>query len=161
MRLGVFFFVKFKKNISLEISHHFFVRRCRVNRFFFNLGLFTLYFNLLLFYIELSIGICITWIVKKENIKIESFPPLADLVLDNIYIYIYIFSLCTHTYVYMCVCNHIYIYIYLHGYWADLMHLILYRDAFLSFSVCANVCVCVCMCLRACMYLRKPCLMLV
>ena len=52
--------------------------------------LFALYFNLLLFYIELSFGFWITWILKKQNPKIELFPPLADLALNDIYIYIYI-----------------------------------------------------------------------
>ena len=32
--------------------------------------LFAMYFNSLLFYIELSIGFWITWILKKENPKI-------------------------------------------------------------------------------------------
>ena len=36
--------------------------------------LFALYFDLL-FYMELSIGFWITWILKKENPKIESFSP--------------------------------------------------------------------------------------
>ena len=57
--------------------------------------LFVLYFDLLLFYMEFSIGFWITWILKKENPKIESFPSSADLALDNniyyIYIYIYIY----------------------------------------------------------------------
>ena len=52
--------------------------------------LFVLYFNLLLFYIKLSIGFWITRILKKENLKIESFPLSTDLALDIIYIYIYI-----------------------------------------------------------------------
>ena len=52
--------------------------------------LLTLYFNLLIFYIELSIGFWITRILKKENPKIESFPPSADLALDNIKVYIYV-----------------------------------------------------------------------
>ena len=51
--------------------------------------LFALYFDILLFYIDPSIGFWITWILKKENPKIELFPPLADLALNNIYIYIY------------------------------------------------------------------------
>ena len=46
--------------------------------------LFALYFNLLSFYIELSVGFCITCILKKENLKLESFPPSGDLALDNI-----------------------------------------------------------------------------
>ena len=50
--------------------------------------LFALYFNLILFYIELCFGFWITWILKTENPKIESFPPSADLILNNIYIYI-------------------------------------------------------------------------
>ena len=49
---------------------------------------FSLYFDLLLFYIDLSTGFWITWILKKENPRIELFPSLADLALDNIYIYI-------------------------------------------------------------------------
>ena len=49
--------------------------------------LVALYFNLLLFYIELSFGFWITGILKKENSKIESFQPSADLALDNIRIY--------------------------------------------------------------------------
>ena len=57
--------------------------------------LFALYFNLL-FYIELSFGFWITWIVKKENPKIESFQPSTDSALDNVYIYIYIYKH-THT----------------------------------------------------------------
>ena len=40
--------------------------------------LFALYFNLLWFYIELSIVFWIKWILKKENTKIESFSPSAD-----------------------------------------------------------------------------------
>ena len=52
--------------------------------------LFALYFNLLLFFTELSIGFWITWILKKEDPKIELFLPLADLMLDKIYMYIYI-----------------------------------------------------------------------
>ena len=51
--------------------------------------LFTQYFDLLLFYMEPCFGFWIKWILKKENPKIESFPPLADLALDNIYIYIH------------------------------------------------------------------------
>ena len=50
--------------------------------------LFALHFNLSLFYIELSIGFWITWIFKKENMKIELFPSSVDLVLDNIRVYI-------------------------------------------------------------------------
>ena len=46
--------------------------------------LFALNFDLILFYIEISIGFWITWILKKENPKIESFPPSPNLVLDNI-----------------------------------------------------------------------------
>ena len=53
--------------------------------------LFALDFNLLLFYNEQSIGFWIMWILKKENPKIESLPPSANLALDNIYIYIYIY----------------------------------------------------------------------
>ena len=53
--------------------------------------LITLHFNLLLFYIELAFGFWIAWIEKKESPKIESFPPLADLALDNIRLYIYIY----------------------------------------------------------------------
>ena len=41
---------------------------------------------LLLFYIELSVEFWITWILKNENPKIESFPPSADLALEYIYI---------------------------------------------------------------------------
>ena len=52
--------------------------------------LYSLYFNLLLFYTELSLGFWITRILKKENPKIESFLPSANLVLDNIRIYTYI-----------------------------------------------------------------------
>ena len=59
-------------------------------RFFFDMELFSLYFNSSEFYIELSFGVWITWILKKENLEIVSFPPSADLTLDNIYIYIYI-----------------------------------------------------------------------
>ena len=55
--------------------------------------LFVLYFNLLLFYIKLSIGFWITRILKKENLKIESFPLSTDLALDIIYIYIYILDM--------------------------------------------------------------------
>ena len=40
--------------------------------------LFVLYFNLLLFYIELFILLWIKWILKKENLKIELFPPSAN-----------------------------------------------------------------------------------
>ena len=46
--------------------------------------LFAQYFNLLLCYIELSIGFRTTRTLKKENPKIELLPPLADLVLNNI-----------------------------------------------------------------------------
>ena len=58
--------------------------------------LFALYFQILLFYIELF------WIlnyvdIEEKNIKAESFPPSADLALDNIYIYIYV-CVC------VCVC---------------------------------------------------------
>ena len=53
--------------------------------------LFALYFSLLLFYIKLSFGFWITWILKKENPKIELFPTSADLALDNMSIYIYIY----------------------------------------------------------------------
>ena len=53
--------------------------------------LFALYFNLLLFYIELTFGFWITQILKKENPYIESFSPTVDMVLNNIYIYIYIY----------------------------------------------------------------------
>ena len=42
--------------------------------------LFALFFNLLLFYIELYKGFWIAWILKKENPKIESFPTSADFV---------------------------------------------------------------------------------
>ena len=52
--------------------------------------LFALNFDLLLIYIELSIGFWITRILKEKNTKIESFLPSADMTLDNIYIYIYI-----------------------------------------------------------------------
>ena len=45
--------------------------------------LFVQYFNLL-FYIELLFAFWITWILKIENPKIESFSSLANLVLDNI-----------------------------------------------------------------------------
>ena len=63
--------------------------------------LFAWHFNqILLFYIELSIGCWITWILKKENPRIESFPQSADLAYDNIRIH-------THT--------HTYIYIYIYG----------------------------------------------
>ena len=51
--------------------------------------LFALYFNLLLFYNDLSIGVWITWILKKENPKIESLPPSDDMALDDICIFIY------------------------------------------------------------------------
>ena len=51
---------------------------------------FALYYNLL-FYIELSVGFWIRWILKKENPKMQLFQPLGDLALDNIYIYIYIY----------------------------------------------------------------------
>ena len=67
---------------------------------------------LLLFYTALSIGFWITWILKKENPKIESIPPSADLALGNIRIYIYIYIYIhthTHTYIYI----YIYIYIFL------------------------------------------------
>ena len=37
--------------------------------------------------------------IEEINPKIESFPPLADLVLDNIYIYIYIYNI--YIYIYM------------------------------------------------------------
>ena len=71
--------------------------------------LFALFFNLL-FYIELSFEFLIMMVLKKENPKIESFPPSADLALDNahthththththiyIYIYIYIYDICWH-----------------------------------------------------------------
>ena len=53
--------------------------------------LFALYFDLSLFYIELSFGFLITRILSKDNPKIESFPPLDDLALDHIRIYIYIY----------------------------------------------------------------------
>ena len=43
-----------------------------------------LYFNLLSFYIELSIGFWIRRILKKENPKFELFPTSADLALDNV-----------------------------------------------------------------------------
>ena len=46
---------------------------------------------------EFSIGFWITWILKKENPKIESFLPSTDLALDNIYIYTYIY---TYQYIY-------------------------------------------------------------
>ena len=49
--------------------------------------LFALYFNLL-FYLELSFEIWITWILKRENPKIESFVQLADLALDDLRIYL-------------------------------------------------------------------------
>ena len=52
--------------------------------------LFEMCFNLLLFYTELSIGFWITWILKRENPKIEPFPPATDLVL-YIYIYLYLY----------------------------------------------------------------------
>ena len=61
--------------------------------------LFALYFNLFLFYFEFSFGFWITWILLKENPKIESFRSSADLLLDNIreiyiyIIYIYIYKL--------------------------------------------------------------------
>ena len=51
--------------------------------------LFAVYLNLLLFYIELFFGFRVTWILKKENPKIESFLPSADLASGNIRIYIY------------------------------------------------------------------------
>ena len=51
---------------------------------------FPLYFDLLWFYIEHSIGFWITWILKKENPNIGTFPQSADLALDYIYIYIVI-----------------------------------------------------------------------
>ena len=44
---------------------------------------FALYFNLLSFYIVFSIGFWITYILKKENLKIELFQLLSDLALDN------------------------------------------------------------------------------
>ena len=47
-----------------------------------------MYFNLLLFYIEPSVGFWISWILMKENSKLEVFPTSADLTFDNIYIYI-------------------------------------------------------------------------
>ena len=55
--------------------------------------LFPLYVNLL-FHIELSTEFLITWILQKENPKIELFPPSADLALDNIRIYIIIIMSC-------------------------------------------------------------------
>ena len=48
-------------------------------------------FTYLLFYIQFPVEFWITWILKKENPKIESFPPSADLDLGYIYIYIYIY----------------------------------------------------------------------
>ena len=47
--------------------------------------IFARYFYLLLFYIVLSIVFWITWILKKENPKIESFLPSADLALESKY----------------------------------------------------------------------------
>ena len=64
--------------------------------------LFALYFNILLVYVDFSIRFWITWTLKKENPKLESFPPSADLGLDNIYpvvsIYIslYIYTVCVY-----------------------------------------------------------------
>ena len=59
-----------------------------------------------LIYIDHSFGFWITWILLKENPKIESFPPLADLALDNIrvyiYIYIYIFTNLLSTSIHGC-----------------------------------------------------------
>ena len=46
--------------------------------------------------IELLFGFWITWILKKENAKIESFPSSADLALNNIIIHTH-----THTYIYI------------------------------------------------------------
>ena len=46
---------------------------------------FALHFNLLLFYIELSVEFWITWILQKENPIVESFLLSADLAFDNIY----------------------------------------------------------------------------
>ena len=64
--------------------------------------LFALYFNLLIYYIELSTGFWVTWILKKENPKLELFIPLADLAFDNISIYIYV---CVCVYIYNCKNN--------------------------------------------------------
>ena len=54
--------------------------------------LFALYLDLLLFYTELFFGFWITWILKRENPKIELFPPSANMALEKkkkiIYIYI-------------------------------------------------------------------------
>ena len=47
--------------------------------------LFAQFFNLLLFYINISVGFWITWILLKKNRKENR------LALDNIYIYIYIY----------------------------------------------------------------------
>ena len=63
--------------------------------------LFTVYFDLLLICIELSIGFWISWILKIENPKIKSFPLSIDWVLDNIRTH-------THTHTHL----HTYIYIY-------------------------------------------------
>ena len=52
------------------------------------MGLFALSFNLSSFYIELSIEFRMTWILKKENPKIELFPPSTEMALDNARIYI-------------------------------------------------------------------------
>ena len=54
--------------------------------------LFAQYFNLLIFYIELSIGFWFTRILKQEDPEFESFPPSANLALDYIYIYIYAYT---------------------------------------------------------------------
>ena len=48
--------------------------------------LFALYFNLSLFYIKLSFAFWIALILKKETPKIKTFPPSADLALDNTHI---------------------------------------------------------------------------
>ena len=48
------------------------------------------------FYI--TIGFWMTWILKKENPKTESFPSSADLALDNLRIHIYVYIK------YVCVC---------------------------------------------------------
>ena len=52
--------------------------------------LFALYFIIILHWL-------LFWILNyidivKKNLKIESFPPLGDLVLDNIYIHLFFFS---------------------------------------------------------------------
>ena len=63
----------------------------------------------------ISIGFWITWILKKENSEIESFPPSADLPLDNIYIYIYI-VLIFESYIFIYFYSSL-LQIYYNGFW--------------------------------------------